>query len=176
MPSSIRSFGLLYRHVRCFGLASKSSCKTSSRSSLSIVSVCDFLSFMVCLWFVYRFSAITVTIKSIDAMAMQAATMNALSSCFSVLTNWFCLCVFMVCLWFVLLIKDVKTYLASLFKRACPVWTAVVRVIVIRAARVIRRRSPFTIAKASLKRGCLFGFGKQLVNPSAIPTAKLLPL
>jgi len=45
----------------------------------------------------------TVTINSIDAMAMQAATMNALSSCFSVLTNLFCLCIFMVCLWFVLL-------------------------------------------------------------------------
>ena len=85
----------------------------------------------------------TVTIKSIDTMAIQEATINALSACFSVLTNWFCLCIFMVCLWFVLLIKDVKTYLASLFKRACPVWTAVVRVIVIRAARVIRSGSVY---------------------------------
>ena len=90
---------------------------------------------------VYRFSAMTVTINSIDTMAIQEATINALSACFSVLTNWFCLCIFMVCLWFVLLIKDVKTYLASLFKRACPVWTAVVGMIVIRAARVIGRRS-----------------------------------
>ena len=92
---------------------------------------------------VYRFSAMTVTINSIDTMAIQEATINALSACFSVLTNWFCLCIFMVCLWFVLLIKDVKTYLASLFKRACPVWTAVVRVIVIRAARVIRSGSVY---------------------------------
>jgi|DEB0MinimDraft_10_1074344.scaffolds.fasta_scaffold630705_1 hypothetical protein len=64
---------------------------------------------------VYSFSAMTVTIKSIDAMAMQAATINALSSCFSVLTNLVCLCIFMVCLWFVLLIKDVFAYGASLF-------------------------------------------------------------
>ena len=64
---------------------------------------------------VYRFSAMTVTINSIDAMAMQAATINALSSCFSVLTNLVCLCIFMVCLWFVLLIKDVFAYGASLF-------------------------------------------------------------
>ena len=92
---------------------------------------------------VYRFSAMTVTIKSIDTMAIQEATINALSACFSVSTSLVCLCVFMVCLWFVLLIKDVKTYLASLFKRACPVWTAVVRVIVIRAARVIRSGSVY---------------------------------
>ena len=135
MPSSIRSSSASsIAMLRCLGRHSKSSCKTSSRSSLSIVSVCDFLSFMV-----YRFSTITVTISSIDAMAMQAATMNALSSCFSVLTNWFCLCIFMVCLWFVLLIKDVKTYLASLFKRACPVWIAVIRVVMISPARVIGR-------------------------------------
>ena len=79
----------------------------------------------------------TVTIKSIDTMAIQEATINALSACFSVSTSLVCLCVFMVCLWFVLLIKDVKTYLASLFKRACPVWTAVVRVIMISTARVV---------------------------------------
>ena len=135
MPSSIRSSSASsIAMLRCLGRHSKSSCKTSSRSSLSIVSVCDFLSFMV-----YRFSAMTVTIKSIDTMAIQEATINALSACFSVLTSWFCLWIFMVCLWFVLLIKDVKTYLASLFKRACPVWTAVVRVIMISPARVVGR-------------------------------------
>ena len=93
------------------------------------------------LFMVYRFSTMTVTINSIDTMAIQEATINALSACFSVLTNWFCLCIFMVCLWFVLLIKDVKTYLASLFKRACPVWAAVVGMVVVCPARVVGRRS-----------------------------------
>ena len=81
----------------------------------------------------------TVTIKSIDAMAMQAATINALSSCFSVLTNLVCLCIFMVCLWFVLLIKEVFAYDASLFKRACPVRVAIVSMVVISTARVVGR-------------------------------------
>ena len=139
MPSSIRSSSASsIAMLRCLGRHSKSSCKTSSRSSLSIVSVCDFLSFMV-----YRFSAMTVTINSIDTMAIQEATINALSACFSVSTSLVCLCVFMVCLWFVLLIKDVKTYLASLFKRACPVWTAVIGMVMIRTARIIRRRSVY---------------------------------
>ena len=47
----------------------------------------------------------TVTINSIDTMAIQEATINALSACFSVSTSLVCLCVFMVCLcvwlWFV---------------------------------------------------------------------------
>ena len=88
---------------------------------------------------VYSFSAMTVTISSMDTMAIQEATINALSACFSVSTNLVCLCVFMVCLWFVLLIKDVKTYLASLFKRACPVWAAVIGMVMIRPARIIGR-------------------------------------
>ncbi len=54
---------------------------------------------------VYRFSAITVTINRIDTIAIQAATINALSSCFSVLTSWFCLWIFMVCLCVWLVIK-----------------------------------------------------------------------
>ena len=101
----------------------------------------------------------TVTIKSIDTMAIQEATINALSACFSVSTSLVCLCVFMVCLWFVLLIKDVKTYLASLFKRACPVWTAVVRVIVIRAARVVGR-SPVYNRQSLVKTWVPLCFGK----------------
>jgi len=81
----------------------------------------------------------------------------------------------MVCLWFVLLIKDMFTYDASLFHRACPVWIAIVCVIVVCTARVIRRRSRdngHSLAKTWMP----LCFGKQLLNPSAIPTAKLLSL
>ena len=37
-------------------------------------------------------------ISSIDAVAMQRKTMNALSCCFSVLTSLGCFLIFMVCL------------------------------------------------------------------------------
>jgi len=81
----------------------------------------------------------------------------------------------MVCLWFVLLIKEMLSDDASLFKRACPVWIAIVSMVVVRTARVISR-SPVYNGHCLVKTRMPLCLGKQLVNLSAIPAAKLLSL
>jgi hypothetical protein len=74
-----------------------------------------------------------------------------------------------------LLIKEMFAYGASLFHRACPIWIAVICMVMIRPARVVGR-SPVYNRQSLVKTWMSLCLGKQLVDPSAIPTTELLSL
>jgi len=66
-------------------------------------------------------------------------------------------------------------YDASLFHRACPVWVAIVCMVMIRATRVVGIGS-FNNGHCLVKARMPLCFGKQLVDPAAIPTTELFTL